>query len=173
MKNFFIAIFCSLSCCAYAQFSADFEPGNLNGWTQVPAGHWDASTVSALSGNYSLKYLFNNPVVYRPLGALPVNKGNTTWRFLLRHGNNPIPLNKWAVFLFSNNAGSEWKSDGVYEGYALGVNMATPTSSDTLTLYAVQNNRFTIIRKTTVNWEKDITTAGTGAVEVVRTGDGE
>ena len=51
--------------------------------------------------------------------------------------------------------------------------MAAPTSSDTLTLYAIQNHSFKIIRKTTVNWEKDVKTAGAGAIEVVRTGDGQ
>jgi hypothetical protein len=144
----------------------------------VPESRWSASTASALSGNYSLKHVFNSSnsatdVVCRSFEELQVDKGNTTWRFMLRHGYNPSGTNRWAVFLFSNNAGSEWKSSGVYEGYALGVNMAAPTSSDTLTLYAVRNNSFTIVRKTAVDWEKDITTAGTGAIEVVRSGDGE
>ena len=75
--------------------------------------------------------------------------------------------------MFSNAAGSEWKPGGVYEGYAIGVNMAAPTTSDTLTLYAVRNNTFSIIRKTNINWQEDIKTAGTGAVEVVRSGAGE
>jgi hypothetical protein len=163
---------------AAAQFTDDFESGDLNGWTQTPDSRWSASTASALSGNYALKHVFNNTeaatdVVYRPLDGLQVNRGNTTWRFLLRHGYNPSGSNRWAVFLFSNHDGSEWNSDGAYEGYALGVNMATPTSSDTLTLYAMQNHSFTVIRKTTVNWEKDITTTGTGAIEVVRNGIGE
>ncbi|MDR0695137.1 MAG: lamin tail domain-containing protein, partial [Prevotellaceae bacterium] len=177
MKNLFTAIFCSFAFTAGAQFTADFETGNLNGWTQTPENRWSASSASALSGNYSLKQVFNNTapatdVVYRSLGGLQVNRGNTTWRFLLRHGYNPSATNKWAVFLFSNNAGSEWKSGSAYEGYAIGVNQGSG-NDDTLALYAVRNNSFTIIRKTTVNWQENITTARAGAVEVSRTGGGE
>ncbi|MDR2358904.1 MAG: lamin tail domain-containing protein, partial [Prevotellaceae bacterium] len=175
MKNLFAAIFCSFAFTAYAQFSGDFETGNLNGWTQTPDDRWIASTVSALSGSYSLMHHSSTAAtstVYRSLGELLVNRGNTTWRFLLRHGYNPSAANKWAVFLFSNTAGSEWKSGGAYEGYAIGVNQGSGYD-DTLALYAVRNNSFTIIRKTNINWEKDITITGVGAIEVVRTGEGE
>ena len=162
---------------AAAQFVDDFETGIMDGWTQAPESRWGASTASALSGNYALKHVFDSPaaatdVAYRPLGGLRVNGGNTTWRFLLRHGYAPSASNRWAVFLFSNAAGSEWKSGGVYEGYALGVNMATP-ATDTLTLYAVRNNTFSIVRKTNINWQEDIKTTGAGAVEIVRSGAGE
>ncbi|MDR2449325.1 MAG: lamin tail domain-containing protein [Prevotellaceae bacterium] len=171
-------LFLWLPCVAAAQFTDDFETGNLNGWTQAPEGRWSASRARALSGNYALKHVFNNTaaatdVVCRPLGGLQVNGGNTTWRFLLRHGYAPSASNRWAVFLFSNVAGSEWKLGGVYEGYALGVNMAVPTGSDTLTLYAVRNNTFSVIRKTNINWQEDIKITGAGAVEVVRSGAGE
>jgi hypothetical protein len=177
MRPLFL-LFLWAPCAATAQFADNFERGSLDGWTQTPESHWSASTVSALSGNYSLKHVFNHSgtatdIAYRSLDGLQMNGGNTTWRFLLRHGYNPSGTNRWAAFLFSNAAGSEWKSKGIYEGYALGVNMAAPTNSDTLTLYAVQNNSFTIIRKTTVNWEKDLRTTGAGAIEVVRTGDGQ
>ncbi|MDR1406322.1 MAG: lamin tail domain-containing protein [Prevotellaceae bacterium] len=177
MKQIFTVAFCCFSFIVHAQFSTSFESGNLNSWIQTPESHWGASSVSALSGNYSLKHVFTGAagtsVIYHPLSGIPVDNGITQWRFLLRHGFNPSGTNRWAVFLFSNNAGSEWKSGGIYEGYAIGVNMATPTSSDTLTLYAVRNNSFTIVRKTTVNWEKDITTTGVGAIEVIRNSDGE
>jgi hypothetical protein len=165
-------------CAAAAQFIDDFESGTLDGWTQAPESRWNASPDGALQGSYALKHVHNGAatatdVIYRPLDGLQVSRGNTAWRFLLRHGYNPSAANRWAVMLFASHNGSEWKSGGAYEGYALGVNMTTPTTSDTLTLYAVRNHRFSVIRKTTVNWEKDITTAGVGAVEVRRTGDGE
>ena len=75
--------------------------------------------------------------------------------------------------MFSNAVCSEWKPGGVYEGYALGVNMTAPATSDTLTLYAVRNNTFSIVRKTNINWQEDIKTTGAGAVEIVRSGAGE
>ncbi len=46
-------------------------------------------------------------------------------------------------------------------------------TDDTLSLYAVQNNTFTNIGKTTIDWEDDVRTTGTGAVEVVRRYDGQ
>ena len=167
-----LLLFLCLPRMAAAQFTDDFETGNVDDWTQTPDGRWDASTVNALSGNYALKHVFNNTVaatdvVCRPLGGLQVSRGTAAWRFLLRHGYGPSASNRWAVFLFSNAAGDEWKSAGTYEGYALGVNMAAPTGSDTLTLYAVRNHTFSVIRKTTVNWQEDVKTTGVGAIEVV------
>jgi hypothetical protein len=172
-----LLLFLWLPCVAAAQFTDNFETGTLDGWTQTPAGRWSASRAGALSGKYSLKHVFNNTaaatdVAYRSLDGLQVNKGNTTWRFLLRHGYNPSGSNRWAVFLFSNAAGSEWKSGGTYEAYALGVNMGS-SNNDTLSLYAVRNNAFSVIRKTRINWQEDIKTAGAAAIEVVRSGGGE
>jgi hypothetical protein len=74
--------------------------------------------------------------------------------------------------LFADVPATEWKSGGTYQGYVVGVNQGS-SSDDILTLYAVQNNTFSNIGKTTVNWQNDITTAGAGAIEVVRTGNGE
>ncbi len=160
---------------AHAQFTADFENANLDGWTQVPSGRWAASTTTPLAGRYSLKHTFDNPtaatdIIYCPLSGVMPNSGTTRWRFLLRHGYNPSSTNRWAFFLFSNAAGSEWKSSGAYEGYAIGVNMVG--SDDTLALYAVRNNTFTIVRKTTINWEQDIRATGKGVVEVLRSNEG-
>jgi hypothetical protein len=174
---FFLFLLLWQPCVAAAQFSDDFESGNIDEWVQSPAGRWRASTTGAPAGSYALKHEFNNTeaatdVIFRPLNGLQVNGGNTTWRFLLRHGFKPSAANRWAVLLFASHDGSAWQSGGAYEGYALGVNMTTPTTSDTLTLYAVRNHRFSVIRKTAVDWEQDVSTADVAAIEVTRTGDG-
>ncbi len=175
-KHLWLLAFLFIGLPARAQLSAGFEDGTLNNWSQLPDNRWGVSNINSLSGSYSLKHTYDNAaaatdIIYTALNGVAVNKGITQWRFLLRHGYNPSGTNKWAVFLFSNAAGSEWKQSGIYEGYAIGVNMVG--TDDTLALYAVKNNTFSIIRKTKINWENDIKTTGTGAVEIIRNPFGE
>jgi hypothetical protein len=160
-----------------AQFSDNFESGSLANWLQHPEGRWAASTVTPLSGNASLKHSYPNTaaatdIIYRPLDNVVPLESNCTWRFVLRHGYNPSGSNKWGIMLMANAPAGEWRSGGSYQGYVIGVNMGSSTD-DTLSLYAVRNNTYTIIRKTRLNWETDIRTNGTGAVEVVRTNEGQ
>ncbi|MDR0296188.1 MAG: lamin tail domain-containing protein, partial [Prevotellaceae bacterium] len=160
-----------------AQFSDNFESSSLTDWLQHPAGRWSVSTVTPLEGNASLKHSYQNTaaatdIIYRELIDVIPSESSCTWRFMLRHGFNPSGSNKWGVMLMANAPASEWRSGGTYQGYVIGVNMGSSTG-DTLTLYAVRNNTYSIIRKTSINWRNNIGTTGVGAVEVVRTNDGQ
>ena len=159
-----------------AQFSDNFETGMLSGWLQQPDNRWGITTATPLSGNASLKHVFSNTaaatdIIYRALTDVVPQESSCTWRFMLRHGYNPSGSNKWGIMLMANAPASEWRSGGTYQGYVIGVNMGSNTD-DTLSLYAVRNNTYTNIRKTTVNWETDISAAGVGTVEVVRNNSG-
>ena len=159
-----------------AQFSDNFESDTLTDWLQHPAGRWGTSTVTPLSGNASLRHTFSNSaaatdIIYRTLTDVVPQESNCTWRFMLRHGYNPSGNNKWGIMLMANAPADEWRSGGNFQGYVIGVNMGSSTG-DTLTLYAVRNNTYTIIRRTSIHWRDNIGTNGTGAVEVVRTNDG-
>jgi len=159
-----------------AQLSDNFESDTLSDWLQYPADRWGMSTLTPLLGNASLKHTHQNTaaatdIIYRPLVDIVPSESSCTWRFMLRHGYNPSGNNKWGVMLMSNASAEEWRSGGSYQGYVIGVNMGSSTG-DTLTLYAVRNNTYSIIRKTTVNWRNDVGTNGIGAVEVVRTNEG-
>ena len=179
MKPLFAALFMLVFHPAVlcAQFTDNFETDSLSGWIQCPEERWGLSANNPLSGTVSLRHVFNNTVsatdiIYRPLRELHPQENNITWRFLLKHGYNPSGSNKWGVVLMANAPATEWRSGGTYQAYVIGVNQGSNTD-DTLSLYAVWNNTFTNIGKTTINWEKDIKTTGTGAVEVTRTYDGQ
>ena len=171
---FMLALWPTMLC---AQFSDNFESDSLADWLQYPAGRWSVSTVTPLSGNASLKHSYQNTaaatdIIYRELSGVIPQESSCTWRFMLRHGYNPSSNNKWGVMLMANAPASEWRSGGTYQGYVIGVNMGSSTG-DTLTLYAVRNNTYSIIRKTTINWRNNIGTGGIGAVEVVRSNEGQ
>jgi len=160
-----------------AQFADNFESNSLTDWLQHPADRWEITTAAPLSGNASLKHSYGNntastDIIYRALVDVVPLESSCTWRFMLRHGYNPSGSNKWGVMLMANAPASEWRSGGTYQGYVIGVNMGSNTD-DTLSLYAVRNNTYTNIRKTTINWQNDIGTDRVGAVEVVRSSDGQ
>jgi hypothetical protein len=160
-----------------AQFSDNFESGSLADWLQHPDNRWAASTVMPLSGNASLKHSYQNTaaatdIIYRPLENVVPLESNCTWRFMLRHAYNPSGSNKWGIMLMANAPATEWRSGGSFQGYVIGVNMGSSTG-DTLTLYAVRNNTYSIIRKTNINWRNNVGTNGVGAVEVMRTNEGQ
>jgi hypothetical protein len=160
-----------------AQFSDNFETASLTDWLQQPEDRWAITTVAPLSGNASLKHNNSNntaatDIIYRALVDVVPLESSCTWRFMLRHGYNPSGSNKWGMMLMANAPASEWHSGGTYQGYVIGVNMGSNTD-DTLSLYAVRNNTYTNIRKTTINWQNDVGINGVGAVEVVRSSDGQ
>jgi hypothetical protein len=179
MKTFAAFLFLWwLPCAAAAQFSDNFEAGMSGEWLQLPANRWAATDAGALAGDSSLKHVFDNTaaatdIVYRPLGNVQVNGGITAWRFVLRHNYNPSNSNKWGVVLFADTIADEWKSGGSWQGYVIGVNQGSSSNDDTLSLYAVRNNTFSNIKRTRINWEKDVTTSGAAAVEVTRSNEGE
>ncbi len=145
-------------------------------WIQLPADRWTISTATPSSNSASFHHSYNNTVaatdiIYRSLPNIMPQEHNITWRFLLRHGYNPSGSNKWGFVLMADTSAAEWRSGGAYRAYVIGVNQGSNTD-DTLSLYAVRNNTYTNIRKTNINWEKDIKTTGTGAVEVTRTAEG-
>ena len=42
----------------FAQFTDDFEDGDISNWTESTAGRWAASDISPLNGLYSLHHIF-------------------------------------------------------------------------------------------------------------------
>jgi hypothetical protein len=179
MKPFFTTLFLLViwPAALMAQFFDNFESDSLSGWLQHPAGRWAIVNNMPLSGNASLKHSYPNTaattdIVYRELTGVVPSESSCTWRFILRHGFNSSGNNKWGVMLMANAPANEWRSGGAYQGYVIGINMGSSTG-DTLSLYAVRNNTFSFVRKTSINWKTDIGVNGAGAVEVVRSGEGE
>jgi hypothetical protein len=163
---------------AAAQFSDNFDAGISGEWLQLPTDRWAATHAGALAGDSSLKHVFDNTaagadIIYRPLKNVQVNGGTTVWRFMLRHNYDPSNSNKWGVVLFADTTAGEWKSGGIWQGYVIGVNQGSSSNDDTLSLYAVRNNTFSNIRRTRINWEKDVTKDSAASVEIIRSNEGE
>ena len=171
---FFLALFVPSFC--IGQINYDFESGSLVDWLQVPDAHWQASTVSPLSGSYSLKHTFNNTssATDRISIALPswnINSGDIKWQFKVKHGYDPSASNRWWVYLMADQDANQMQIGGSASGYAIGVNL-TGTGDDLLKLCRVDNGVPQIILATTLNWQTLITTVGVGAIEVERKMDG-
>lgn len=169
-----ILLFIFLPLLAKAQVLENFEPGNTGNWTQIPAGRWQADTVLAISGTYSLHHTFDNveaatDMISIPLNNLYVNEGVTEWAFSVRYGYSPSASNNWVVFLLSGNDPSNAAFSDI-TGYAAGVNFTG--YDDTLRIWKVMNGNTEVIVKSRVNWQNDIGTDSAARITVKRSPDG-
>ena len=142
---FFLSLF-FLSLSGISQVVFDFEKGDLEGWTQAPAGNWAADTVKTITGLYSLHHVFDNSEsgtdrISYPLPHIVPDSGDMVFRFRLRHGYAPASSNNWGVFLYADRDAYYMKKDSAINGYVLGVNMTG--SDDSLRLWKVRNGKFT------------------------------
>ncbi len=162
-----------------AQISDDFEDGSISNWTESVPGHWAASTVSPISGTYSLHQIFDNTVagtdqISIPLGSFNLGGGLTTWRFQLRHGNDPSSTNTWGVFLMSDKNSTGMTPSSLVNAYVLGVNYyPSSASDDLLKLWKVENGVTTVVAASSLNWQTSVTNAHAAGIEVMRTAAGE
>ena len=151
--------------------SYDFETGDLSGWMQKPDNRWAISTNSPLSGSASLRHSFDNSTaytdtIYRVLPTWDIDKGDVTWRFLVRHGYDPSASNSWWVYLMVDSS----LTNGTESGYAVGVNLVG--SDDLLKIWRIDNGAAQVVVASTLNWQTQIGTGKAGAIEVTRTFDG-
>ncbi len=113
--------------------SDDFEDGNMDGWVESPDTSWEASTVGAITGTYSLKHISTDTTggshIRTPLSGLDVTAQTTRWRFNLKNGDfDPTGAEKFWVYIMVHDTTA-------VNGYAVGVNLSGDT--DTLTLWKV------------------------------------
>lgn len=160
----------------FAQFTEDFESGDISTWTQSDTERWGASDLSPINGNYSLHHIFDNPnsgenQISIQLPSIDLTAQNVTWRFKVRHAYNPSSLNHWGVFILSDTNAYQMYPGGTVNGYVLGINITG--SDDTLRLWKVTNGSVSEVVTTNVNWEKDIETSLAPAIEINRSKNGD
>ena len=160
----------------YGQVLEDFESGKLAGWEQSSIGRWEASNQQPVSGTYSLHHTFDNTSsdsdqISYAIFDLRLEKGLTTWRFKIRHSYSPSSLNNWAIHLISDQNSQEMFPGGSLNGYIIGVNYTG--SDDILKLWKSTDGDISAILTSGLNWQNNIPTDSTAAIEVTRTQDGQ
>jgi len=160
----------------FAQFTDDFEDGDITNWTQSTADRWAASDISPLNGSYSLHHIFDNPdaghdQVTVSLSTLDLTAQNTSWRFIVKHTYDPSSSNNWSAFLVSDAEASEIYPSGSANGYALGVNYTG--TDDTLRLWKITGGSASVVITCNLNWQMDIGTSNAVAIEVIRSTAGD
>jgi hypothetical protein len=173
MRVLIICLFIPIS--LFAQFSDDFENGDILNWTESTVSRWSASGDSPLSGAFSLHHVFDNTVgdhdqVSVDIPDLDLSAGETSWKFRIKYDYNPSGGNNWNVFLSADADVSEMFPSGVINGYVLGVNFAE--TDDTLRLYKIISGVREVITSTTLNWDDDTNPSDTSAIEVTRSSSG-
>jgi len=161
---------------AFAQFTDDFEDGDITNWTQSTSGRWAASDVNPLTGSYSLHHDFDNSIgasdqISISLSSLDLTAQNTAWRFKIKYDYNPSGGNNWSVFLVSDANALEMYSGGSISGYVVGVNFNE--DDDTLRLYKINSGAEEVIITTSLNWDDDTNPDDISAIEVMRTATGD
>ncbi len=169
-----ILLFLFLPVLASAQVVENFEQGNIESWSQFPAGRWQADTVFALSGIYSLHHSYDNDeastdMISMPLQNLYVDEGETKWSFSVRYGYAPSASNNWFAFLFSNSTQDDQTLENL-NGYAVGVNLSG--YDDTLRIWEVKDGNADNVVNSNLNWQNDVGTDSTVRIIVKRSVDG-
>ncbi|OFX22132.1 MAG: hypothetical protein A2041_04545 [Bacteroidetes bacterium GWA2_31_9b] len=172
-KLLFLLTFIPLT--TLAQFSDDFEDGDISNWTQSVVGHWAASITSPISGTYSVQQVFNSAADSRDqisieLPIMDLTAQTVVWRFRVKHGYDPSSANNWGIFLTSSSNAEGMFSGGTANGYVLGVNYSG--SDDSLRLWKVINGTGTKVLTTSINWQTQVGIALAPAIEVVKSKDG-
>lgn len=131
----------------------DFETGNLNSWTDDSTNHWAASTLSPISGTYSLKHENtlssgdSESFLYQSVSNTHLSDSITTWRFNMKNGSfDPSGVNNFGVLLMGDQANPV---DGSQNGYYVGVNFNG--TSDDITLHRITNGSVTDLITAEVN----------------------
>jgi hypothetical protein len=160
---------------AFGQIIDNFETGSITNWVQSTDGHWKADTSSAISGNYSLHHIFDNPDAGSDRIGIQVknlhpSEGTTRWTFLLRHGYDPSSSNNWAVFLMSDMAPASMSLDGGTNGFAIGVNLTG--TDDTLRLMKVKGNTLACVVNCRINWQSTVGISRAAKISVDRSAEG-
>jgi hypothetical protein len=160
---------------ASGQIVENFEQGNSDRWVQSTPGRWKADGSEALSGNFSLHHIFDNPDggtdrICFPLINLHPDEGTTRWTFIVRHGYDPSSSNNWAVFLMSDAAPESLSPEGTTNGFAIGVNITG--YDDTLRLVRIKGTSVTTVVNCGINWQNNIGISLAAKIVAVRSPDG-
>jgi len=159
-----------------AQYTDDFEDGDISDWTQSNTDRWAASDISPFNGSYSLHHVYESTVIGRDqvsvnLPVMDLSSQNTSWRFQLRHNYDPTSGNNWGVFLIADAQADQMFPAGVINGYVIGVNY-NDDSDDLIRLWKVTSGSNSVIINSSVNWQTQIGKTHPAGIEIIRLVDG-
>jgi hypothetical protein len=159
-----------------AQLNDNFEDGTLTGWEQSVPLRWAASDKNPVSGNFSLRHVYDNPdsghdQISYAVSFLSLESGITTWKFQVRHGYTPSAANNWGIFLVSDKNAVEMYPSGETSGYLIGVNYSG--SDDLVKIWKVTSGSGSEMLNTNFNWQENIGTNQAVGFEISRSASGE
>ncbi len=159
----------------FAQLSDDFEDGDISNWKESTVGHWAASGDSPLNGSFSLHHIFDNTEAGKDqvsvqTPVLDLSADITSWKFKIKYKYNPSDGNNWSAFIVSDADAMQMIPGGEINGYALGVNFTG--SDDLLKFYKVTSGNSSTVITTSLDWDADLETDDTIAIEVIRSETG-
>ncbi len=174
MRKLFL-IFWFLPILLNGQVAIDFENAAIVEWEESENGRWQADSLEAINGNYSLHHAFDNPSsghdqVSIAISDLKPDQGTISWHFKVRHSYPPSSANNWSVFLYADGNADGMIPYGSSQGYVLGVNFTG--SDDMVKLWKASGGTATSILTTGFNWQENVPADSVVTFELTRTPDG-
>jgi len=174
MKNLFLLFF-FIQFPLFGQILEEFEEGNIGNWTESTAGHWEATSVNKISGNYSLHHSFDDLAyghdqISLLISGLHIELGQTRWSFKLNHSYSTSSYNNLAIFLLSDSDARSMNPDASSKSIVLGVNFTG--SDDHIKVWRCESGANEIIFDTEFNWEAEVSLGSVVCFEVIRYADG-
>lgn len=161
---------------ASAQVVDNFESGDLKNWIQNIPERWNADTLEALSGNFSLHHAFDNTEAGSDRIGIKINnlhpgEGKTSWSFTVRHGYEPSSSNNWMVFLLTESGPEKMSATECSAAFAIGVNITG--SDDSLRLVKIADGNISTIVNCGINWQTEIGIANPVKINAERNETGQ
>ena len=140
---------------SFGQVVENFESGSADNWIQSTEGHWKADTTASISGVFSFRHIFDNPVAGTDQAGIELknlhpSEGITRWSFSVKYEYDPSSSNNWCVFLISDSDPAQMMTDGNSSGFAVGVNLTG--YDDTLRLYKFKESKVTTLVTCRLKW---------------------
>lgn len=158
-----------------AQISHGFENYDLANWFESEVTHWEISGINPISGQFSLHHSWDNSTsghdqISLAIPSLHIDKGNTLWRFKIRHEYPPSSNNNWGVFLLSDKNALEMTPAGNLNAWVVGVNFSG--SDDLIKLWKCSGSSVDTVFTTSFNWQEQVPVDSAMAFEITRTKTG-
>jgi hypothetical protein len=161
------------SVCA-GQIQFNFENQGIERWIINRPYSWDTSSAEPISGDHSLKHIYDNPEAGHDqasfcIDSLHPEAGTAEWQFTVRHGYDPSSSNNWSVFLIADADANNMFPGVKISGYAIGVNYTG--SDDLLKLWKITQGVPAVVINTGLNWQETVGISPEN-IKVVRSREG-
>lgn len=142
----------------WGQVKFNFENGLPENSRQFPANRWEVTDENPLTGQHSLKHMFDNSQSDMDVISFLIPEPNVDstiiCSFIVDYDYNPSGSNNWCFYFLSDGDALYIKSEAAFQALMLGVNQLG--TDDSLYIYQYNRGEISQILNCGINCENDM-----------------